>query len=72
MTGAFLPSSGVKTLSCRQSSLVGPLALPSLGMPSAFIFCGHEGPLAVASRSPFQASGFLGGAQRSAPTGGAA
>src|SRR3990167_4315320 len=72
MTGAFLAAFGAKTLSCRQSALIGPLAPPTLGEPSAFIGCMQDGPLAVASRSPLQAAGGAGGAQRSLPTGGAA
>src|SRR6478609_9244863 len=61
--GPPLASWGAKTLSCRQSSEVGPLAPPELGVPLAFIGCGQEGPASAAGR---------GGAQRRSPTGAAA
>ena len=72
MTGALRAFAGAKTFSCRQSSLMGPLAPPPLGVPSAFIFCTQEGPFLVASRSPLQAAARAGGAQRRSPVGGAA
>ena len=72
MTGARFAVAGAKTFSCRQSSLIGPLAPPPLGEPSAFIFWTQEGPFRVASRSPFQAAARAGGAQRRSPTGGTA
>ncbi len=63
---------GAKTLSCRQSSDVGPLAPPEFGVPSAFIGCGHEGPASAAGLGAVQGFTGRGGAQRSSPTGGAA
>src|SRR5258706_14369626 len=66
---AFL---GAKTLSCRQSSEVGPLAPPELGVPLAFIGCGQEGPASAAARGAVQGFTACGGAQRRSPTGGAA
>src|SRR5512144_1741405 len=77
MTGAApLPvlgaAFGAKTLSCRQSSEIGPLAPPELGVPSAFIGCGQEGPASAAGLGAVQGFTGAGGAQRRAPTGGAA
>ena len=75
MTGAGLApglARGANTLSCRQSSLIGPLAPPALGAPSSRMGWGQEGPAATAGRDPVQACGAWGGAQRRGPTGGAA
>src|SRR5689334_3723245 len=72
MTGAAFACGGAQTLSCRQSSDIGPLAPPKLGEPSAFISCGQEGPFSVAIRGAVQAFTGCGGAQRRAPVGAAA
>src|SRR5262245_37942399 len=72
ITGALEASVGANTLSCRQSSDVGPEAPPGFGRPSGIIACGQAGPKRVASRTPDQADAACVGAQRRSPTGGAA
>ena len=64
-------SSGVQTLSERQSSLCGSEAAGSAGLvtPGTAADCGAIGPKVDASRISLQLSGSNGGRQRNAPTG---
>jgi len=58
---------GVQTFRVRQSSLVPA----GSGVKNAVV-CGHDGPKAVASRTPSHGATGCGGRHRSGPTGGAA